>query len=43
MIKYYNKNNLWKPNEDLYYKLKARCQKEYILQSEKQQLNLFKE
>lgn len=43
MIKYYNKNNLWKQNEDLYYKLKARCQKECILQSEKQQLNLFNE
>lgn len=41
MIKYYNKNNLWKDWEDLYYKLKARCQKEQILQSEKQQLNLF--
>ena len=41
MIKYYNKNDLWKSDEDLYYKLKARCQKEQILQSEKQQLNLF--
>ena len=43
MIKYYNKNNLWKDDEDLYYKLKARCQKEQILQSEKQQLNLFQQ
>lgn len=41
MIKYNNKNNLWKENEDLYYKLKARCQKEHILQVEKQQMNLF--
>lgn len=41
MIKYFNKNNLWKEDEDLYYKLKARCQKEQILQNEKQQLNLF--
>lgn len=41
MIKYNNKNNLRKENEDLYYKLKARCQKEHILQVEKQQMNLF--
>lgn len=41
MIKYFNKNNLRKDEEDLYYKLKARCTKEQILQNEKQQLNLF--
>lgn len=41
MIKYNNKNNLRKPNYEYYYKLKARCQKEKILQDEKQQLNLF--
>lgn len=41
MIKYNNKNHLWKSNYDYYYRLKARCQKEQILQDEKQQLNLF--
>lgn len=41
MIKYNNKNHLWKSNYEYYYKLKAWCQKEQILQDEKQNLNLF--
>lgn len=38
MIRYQNKNNLWKKDEDLYYRLRNRCQKQQIQDQEKQGL-----
>lgn len=38
MIRYQNKNNLWKKDEDLYYRLRNRCQKQQIQDKEKQGL-----
>jgi len=41
MIKYNNRNNLWNADQDLYYKLRNRCQKEKILINERQNGGLF--
>lgn len=38
MIRYQNKNNLWNKDEDLYYRLRNRCQKQQIQDKEKQGL-----
>ena len=38
MIRWQNKNNAWKQDEDLYYRLKNRCQKQQIQDNEKKWL-----
>ena len=35
MIRWQNKNNAWKQDEDLYYRLKNRCLKQQIQDNEK--------
>lgn len=35
MIRYQNRNELWKKDEDLYYRLKNRCQKQQIQDNER--------
>jgi hypothetical protein len=35
MIRYQNRNELWKKDEDLYYRLRNRCQKQQIQDNER--------
>lgn len=38
MIRWQNRNNAWKKDEELYYRLRQRCQKQQIQDNEKQGL-----